>query len=193
MTTKELIKEYAKREWPNNEKMAKWVQKHTADALQLNGAILGIDKPCIEKSFGFHDEGPNYDLYKDLCKNTDKMKEYFIYKNTKELHRIVQTLETENCMQYPYVLEVMYQNNGTARLVWEDYSNLMDCEEIENGLKKHEKMPNYVPVVCLAKEDREMIISAYKKVLADFEKRLSVWWKKYGAEKLNTFTYWADR
>ena len=27
----------------------------------------------------------------------------------------------------------------------------------------------------------------------DFEKRLSVWWKKYGDEKLNTFTYWADR
>ena len=190
---KELIKEYAKREWPNNERMAGWLQKHTADALQLNGAILGIDRPSIEKSFGFHDEGPNYDLYKGLLKNTDKMKEYFIYKNTKELQKILQTLETENCMQYPPVLGVMYLDNGTARLVWEDYSHLTDCGEIENGLKKHEKMPNVVPVVCLAAEEREMIISAYKKVLAEFEKRLSVWWKKYGAEKLTTFTYWADR
>ena len=189
----ELIKEYAKREWPNNERMAGWVQKHTAKAMQFNGTILGIDKPHIETTMGFHDEGPNYDLYKGLLKNNDKMKEYFIYKNTKDLHKIVQTLEKENCMQYPYVLGVMYLDNGTARLVWEDYSHLTDCGEIENGLKKHEKMPNVVPVVCLAAEDREMIISAYKKVLADFEKRLSVWWKKYGAEKLKTFTYWADR
>ena len=189
----ELIKEYAKREWPHNERMADWLQKHTASALQLNDTLLGIDKPSIEKSFGFHDEGPNYDLYKDLLKNKDKMEEYFIYRNTKDLHKIVQTLEKENCMQYPYVLGVMYLDNGTARLVWEDYSHLTDCGEIETGLKKHEKMPNVVPVVCLDKEEREMIISAYKKVLADFEKRLSVWWKKYGAEKLNTFTYWADR
>lgn len=190
---KALIKEYALREWPNNERMAKWEQKHTAGVVKLNDTLLGIDKPCIEKSFGFHDEGPNYDLYKDLIKNKDKMQEYFIYKNTKELREIVQTLEKENCMQYPYVLGVMYLDNGTARLVWEDYSHLTDCGEIENGLKKHEKMSNVVPVVCLAAEDREMIISAHKKVLADFEKRLSVWWKKYGAEKLNTFTYWADR
>ena len=190
---KDLIKEYALREWPNNALMSGWLQKHTAGVVKLNDTLLGIDKPSIEKSFGFHDEGPNYALYKDLLKNTDKMREYFIYRNTKDLHRIVQTLEKENCMQYPYVLGVMYLNNGTARLVWEDYSHLTDCGEIENGLKKHEKMPNVVPVVCLDKEDREMIISAYKKVLADFEKRLSVWWKKYGAEKLNTFTYWADR
>lgn len=189
----ELIKEYAKRTWPNTERMAEWLQKHTASAMQFNGTILGIDKPHIETTLGFHDEGPNYDLYKDLLKNTDKMKEYFIYRNTKDLQRIVQTLEKENCMQYPYVLGVMYLDNGTARLVWEDYSRLTDCGEIENGLKKHEKMPNVVPVVCLDKVDREMIISAHKKVLADFEKRLSVWWKKYGAEKLNTFTYWADR
>ena len=190
---KDLIKEYAKREWPNNERMAGWLQKHIASALQLNDTLLGIDKPHIETTLAFHDEGPNYDLYKDLLKNTDKMGEYFIYKNTKDLQRIVQTLEKENCMQYPYVLGVMYLDNGTARLVWEDYSHLTDCGEIENGLKKHEKMSNVVPVGCLDKEEREMIISAYKKVLADFEKRLSVWWKKYGAEKLNTFTYWADR
>ena len=189
----ELIKEYAKREWPTNERMAGWLQKHTAGVVELKGALLGIDKPHIETTLGFHDEGPNYDLYKDLLKNTDKMKNYFIYKNTKDLQKIVQTLEKENCMQYPYVLGVMYLDNGTARLVWEDYSHLTDCGEIETGLKKHEKMPNVVPVVCLDKEEREMIISAYKKVLADFEKRLSVWWKKYGAEKLNTFTYWADR
>ena len=189
----ELMKEYAKREWPTNERMADWLQKHTASALQLNDTLLGIDKPHIETTLAFHDEGPNFDLYKDLLKNTDKMREYFIYKNTKDLHRIVQTLEKENCMQYPYVLGVMRLDNGTARLVWEDYSHLTDCGEIENGLKKHEKMQNVVPVVCLDKEEREMIISAYKKVLAEFEKRLSVWWKKYGAEKLNTFTYWADR
>lgn len=190
---KELIKEYAKRNWPTNERMAEWLQKHTADAVQFNGTILGINRPYIEKSFGFYDEGPNFDLYKDLLKNKDKMRDYFIYRNTKYLHRNLQTLEKENCMQYPYVLGVMYLDNGTARLAWDDYNDLTDCGEIENGLKKHEKKPNFVPVVCLAKEEREMIISAYKKVLADFEKRLSVWWKKYGAEKLNTFTYWADR
>ena len=189
----ELIKEYAKREWPNNERMSGWLQKHTAGVVKLNDTLLGIDKPHIETTLAFHDEGPNYALYKDLLKNTDKMKEYFIYKNTKDLHRIVQTLEKENCMQYPYVLGVLYLDNGTARLVWEDYSHLTDCGEIENGLKKHEKKPNVVPVVCLDKEGREIIISAYKKVLADFEKRLSVWWKKYEAKKLITFTYWADR
>lgn len=188
-----LIKEYVLKNWPTNEKMAKHLQKRLYSVIRLDGTLLGINRPSIETNLAFFDEGPNYDLYKDLLKNKDKMKDYFIYKNTKELHRIVQTLEKENCMQYPYVLGVMYLDNGTARLVWEEYSHLTDCGEIENGLKKHEKMPNVVPVICLSVGEREMIISAYKKVLADFEKRLSVWWKKYGAEKLNTFTYWADR
>lgn len=189
----DLIKEYALREWPTNEKMAKWLQGQIVEVLQIKGALLGIDKPKIEKTFGFHDEGPNFDLYCSLNKDNDKMKNYFIYKNTKDLRELVQTLEKENCMDYPYVLGVFYRDNGTAKLAWEDYARLTDCGEIENGLKKHEKKENFIPVVCLAKEEREMIISAYKKVLADFEKRLSVWWKKYGAEKLNTFTYWADR
>lgn len=188
-----LIKEYVLKNWPTNEKMAKHLQKRLYSVIRLDGTLLGINRPSIETNLAFFDEGPNYDLYRDLLKNKDKMKDYFIYKNTKELHRIVQTLEKENCMQYPYVLGVMYLDNGTARLVWEEYSHLTDCGEIENGLKKHEKMPNVVPVICLSVGEREMIISAYKKVLADFEKRLSVWWKKYGAEKLNTFTYWADR
>ena len=57
----ELIKEYAKREWPNNERMADWLQKHTASALQLNDTLLGIDKPHNETSLAFHDDGPSFD------------------------------------------------------------------------------------------------------------------------------------
>ena len=41
-------------------------------------------------------------------------------------------------------------------------------------------------------ETRAAILKTLKGVRDDFEKRLQTWWKRYGAEKLNCWTYWAD-
>ena len=45
----------------------------------------------------------------------------------------------------------------------------------------------------MTEEQREAIINAAAIVREGFEKRLQTWWKRYGADKLRCWTYWADR
>lgn len=40
---------------------------------------------------------------------------------------------------------------------------------------------------------RKALAAAYEKAIEMHKKRLQTWWKKYGAEKLHCWTYWADR
>lgn len=44
----------------------------------------------------------------------------------------------------------------------------------------------------ISEKDRAGLVDAYKKVLADFEKRLQTYLKRYGLTKLNTWTYLSD-
>lgn len=44
----------------------------------------------------------------------------------------------------------------------------------------------------MTEEQREAILNALQVVRAGFEKRLQTWWKRYGADKLHCWTYWAE-
>lgn len=41
-------------------------------------------------------------------------------------------------------------------------------------------------------EDMRLIRAGYAKVRRDFRKRLSTWWKRFGASKIRTWTYWTE-
>ena len=41
-------------------------------------------------------------------------------------------------------------------------------------------------------DQREAIVSTLLRIREGFEKRLQTWWKRYGADKLHCWTYWAE-
>lgn len=44
----------------------------------------------------------------------------------------------------------------------------------------------------MTEEQREGIINTLLRIREGFEKRLQTWWKRYGADKLHCWTYWAE-
>ena len=44
----------------------------------------------------------------------------------------------------------------------------------------------------MTEEQRKAIIAALRIVREGFVKRLQTWWKRYGADKLHVWTYWAE-
>lgn len=198
---KKLIKEYAGRKYPiigdynkrryGNDRMNEFIVKTTAAVVQLkNGALLGIEKPRIETHFCFHDEGAEYNQFLELRSKEEKMKSYFLFENTKKIKETIADLKKSDCLFWPYVMGVCENVDKTAALFYANYNSITNRGEIEEGIKAHELAPHFLPL--LDPEEKAQILRAYEKVLADFEKRLATWWKRYGAEKLHTWTYWAD-
>ena len=183
MINKELIKEYADTEYPivgdydakryGNDRMNEYVQKKLANVIKLsNGMLCGYDKPSIETRFCFHDEGPDYELYKELMADNDRLKGYFLYHNAKGIDELIEAFEDRDSTYEPCIYDY---ENGLCRpsTAWRG------PDSDKNRVK-------------VSEEDRKAILEMLFEIRKDFIKRLETWWKKYGAEKLHTWTYWAD-
>ena len=180
---KELIKEYANNEYPiigdydksryGNDHMNEYVLKNTVEAIKLtNGMICGFEKPSIETRFCFHDEGPDYEYYKELISDKECMKHYFMDMNLKNYDELLEAFEDrEDKDKVPCIYDY---ENGNCRPSYKHW-----CCDDKNWKDVSEK-------------DRDLIYNTLLKLRANFEKRLEIWWKKYGFEKLHTWTYWAD-
>lgn len=194
---KDLIKEYANRRYPicgdydtkryGSDRMNEYIAKTTAGAVMLDdGRICGFDKPTIKKDFCFHDEGADYELYKDLHGSEDKMKAYFFFQNLKDIDEWIDALQED---KWP-VFTGFYENaKGAVTLCCRNYGHLTNLSNIQEGLEKHEMEPLWSHA---SESDRKKCIDMLKQIRIDFEKRLNTWWKKYGVDKLHTWTYWAD-
>jgi hypothetical protein len=183
MKNKNLIQKFADNEYPikgnyntkryGNDRMNEYVVKTTENAILLsNGLICGFEKPSIETRFCFHDEGPQYEFYKDLMKSKEDLKSYFFFENLKDLDDMIKIFskETEDVPAYY------------------DYEN-GNCKATYIGVYYGRNSESYKK---LTEEDRLSILNELKEQKNAFIKRLETWWKKYGAEKLHTWTYWAD-
>lgn len=187
-TQKRLIQEYADKKWHGDQHMIDYIVKTTTDAfVTADGKICGFDKPRIKTEFCFSDEGPAYELYKDLHSADEKMRCYFMHENLRQYDDLLERLENQG--EGTEYVGFWDNNDGTACLTFRRYWQITDCGEVEKGLEMHELEPNFY----VAKgADRLKAIEVLKDIRAAFVKRLETWWKKYGAEKLHTWTYWAD-
>ena len=193
----EMIKEYANLKYPivgdyhtkryGNDRMNEFIVNDTIAAFKTtSGLICGFEKPRIQKDFCFHDEGPQYDLYKELNSKKDRMKNYFLYENLKEIDQQIENLQDSTSSR---VYGFYKYESGTCNLTWRYYFDLTNESDIEKGIEKHEKEPNFIP---MSESDKIQTLEILKEIRKNFEKRLLTWWKKYGFEKLHTWTYWAD-
>ena len=185
------IEEYVQRknrEWPGY-----YTTKELAGACELkNGFILGRRKDGIQTRFCFHDEGPDYDFYRELKSENEKMRRYFMRENLSDFDFYLDLLRKAKNKEstFPkYVGAYLENETKTAVLTFRNYSDLTGEFEIEKGIAQHEREPNFYP---LDDEELDRVLEMVEQTKADFEKRLNTWWKKYGAEKLHTWTYWAD-
>ena len=170
--TKELIEKYAKIDYPDNQNMQKYIISSTYDVIELsNGMLCEFGKPHIATRFCFSDEGPEYDYYKELKSDENHMKSYFLFQNTKELDEMIEVFEGKDSNKTPCIYDY---ENGLCKPSW-NYFGDVDKNRIE-----------------LPENDKKLILEKLYEVRKSLIKRLETWWKKYGAEKLHTWTYWAN-
>lgn len=138
-------------------------------AVDLGGYFYLLpDRPSIQGSFWFHDEGPMYDYYLKVTANEESKRKYFLAENLDQFD----VEEAEKALDEVGVYE--YEQNGQkviniARSQWVD------------GLR---------PATDTEKSE---ILRALKWCRANFSKRLDAYLKRWGTGKLRFGTYWADR
>ena len=146
-----------------------YYKKHCIGAVKLGDGVCLIGKPSIDTKFCFADEGPDYEYYKELMADENKMRDYFVAKNLREIDQRLEQLES-GC---PMVVSKEYYD-GRVSFGRKDY-----------GYPRTDDMD-------MKQEERDELIKAYRWSRAMFEKRLQSYLKRYGISKLHTWTYWRD-
>ena len=152
------------------------VKEHIGAVKLSNGWFFLLEKSKIENSFCFHDEGPQYEFYKTLVDDKEKMKEYFVFENLEGIENKIKQIQ-ENKDDIIFVRH--YQDRAICDVfVSYEYERFYG----------HSTAEKYIPT----EEDTNNVINALIYQRDQFKKRLETYLKKYGTSKIKTWTYWAD-
>lgn len=201
----ELIKEYAELYARGNKSSYDYMLKDNAAVIELNdGLLFAIEKPRIQKHFCFARDCNGISTEEteqaadDMAEYASTQASYFIEKNMRPILEDYKRFATDEItaddVKWSYSWErAKYKSPAvhgkkyighSERLAYVNFYD--DPEKICGGEKKPDDFR------WLESNEIEAIKEAYKKVIADFEKRLQTYLKKYGLTKLKVWTYYSD-
>ena len=151
-------------------------ERTTAACVKLPEGFYLIGKPSIENKFCFEDEGPDYDLYKSLRADEEKLRAYFLNANLSDFDVKLKFLEEGDD---PVLVTADKYGSNTAWIRTKQYS-VDYWDAVREGWRQ------------LTDEERKAVAAALRFVRDGFEKRLQAYLKRYGVSKIQTWTYWAN-
>lgn len=147
--------------------------KSTAVLVIDNDKCFRFAKPFIETNFCHPDEPEQ------------EAREWRIYARTYEHFRNANLAAIDRQIE---VLQEAYIGNLNGAFIFRDWDGLYDWGvSIDRYYIRQDANPQ-----PMTEEQRDGIIEALRIVRDGFEKRLQTWWKRYGADKLHCWTYWAE-
>ena len=148
-----------------------YYRKENVGAVKLRGGYFLIEKQSIENRFCFHDEGPDDELHRQLCRDENLMRDYFLRHN---LSWYDNKLEAINKGEDIYIGTEAFKNNT-----------------VEICFNSSFYTRNNSWLLC-TDEERKLLAEGltYGKNL--FKKRLDSYLKRWGTSKIHTWSYWAD-
>lgn len=174
--------------------MLDYCKKKYSSAVRLsNGGLLVFDKPKIENRFCFHDEGAQYELYKKLTSDEERMKKYFIQENLVSIDNGIKDLADSRELR-----NGLYTSRGKLFYIQRrSYSGETSPSNLFNYFaldpSEANSHPQFYPnIEPMSVADRDIILSGLRSEREKFVKRLDAYLKRYGTSKLHTWTYWAD-
>lgn len=156
--------------------------KETAAIVEAEGRYFDIDKPRIETRFCMDDESPNLDEWRKAVRTY----KFFKSENLEKIEGTIKTLE-ETELGRPIVL-VGGEMGIYGLFIYKENNNLWRFGV--NSDRYYECVRETAEP--MTEETRAALLKGYKAVRDGFEKRLAAWWKRYGADKLHCWTYWAN-
>lgn len=186
----EAVRKDRKEQTKGGEQFVAWLDEYIAKdgveterkdyvgAVKLHDHYFLLSKPGMETRFCFHDEGPDYEHYKELTSADDKMARYFKAKNLQKFDGKIKHIEKgEEWSEDKRVWWYTSDDNSYCR--YKLYLRFYDAGRDEEG------------TLC-TDEEKKLILKGLKFARECFEKRLDAYLKRYGVSKLHTWTYWAD-
>lgn len=176
--------------WGSDQSMIDYCIRSTSQCVVLSDGkmMVKFEQPRIEKDFCFGystcGQGMEYDEARDVERNcNDHIEEYFMAHNRRKsgYDEDIEALQDGDRKLY---LGIRY-NRGELLM---SYVCVEPCD-IDRGqlfcnsklvLSEHQE------------EDKALLIGAIRMEQQKHEKRLRQWWRRYGAEKCRTWTYWVD-
>ena len=146
-----------------------YYRKNYVGAVKIRGHYILLDKPRIETRFCFHDEGPDYEYYKEVTSTEERLKKYFLFRN-----RLAFTDNIDFINEHGHIYVNLKDSAVEACLCHSDY--IWGQQVAERSTE----------------EETALILEGLKFALAKFDTRLNAYVKRYGISKLHTWTYWAD-
>ena len=199
-------KDYAEICWPNDLDMQKYIEKKVFEVIPLLDGYAAIDKSDIETNFcfgyGWNGVASTED-HANACKQAEDARcfDYFKEENMRNIKRRIENLESalnaENGLfdhkELCRLCIIAICERKNLRKYWDCFDS-SDCygvitsESIIEGVKRHRR----IDCRPATREEIQALLDAEKRQAAAFEKRLNTWWKRYGAEKLHTWSYLVD-
>lgn len=162
------LKEFINTECKNDSD-TKYYNKEYVGAIKIDGHFYLIDKPSIENKFCFHDEGADYEFYKELHADESKMRQYFIDRNESSFTRMIDGIK----------------NGEDVEIRTSDYMHQLAVYVGRHYYDPQQGRP-------ATEEEKKLILEGLQFGLDKFRTRLNAYLKRYGLSKLHTWTYWAD-
>lgn len=180
-----------------NEKDAEEYVKDYSAAVKLStGVIVTFEKPKIETRFcfGYSDFGQGYtdEEATRLAKDANT-KEYFISENLRDFNDNIKCLDEMEAQ-----IKAGFKTPDYVAAIWKNsYVNTASLKVFDREWRFEEaakRYPGEVFPLCVGElsDDYKRVKATYLKERDKFAARLEAYWKRYGASKLKTWTYWAD-
>lgn len=161
-------------------------------SLCLNGLWITLDNPRIKTQFCFADDydTPEDQISLDQCRRARTDIEYFKSENLKQVDEWIETLEND---RYIFTLQSHYNDGRLMSIIPCNFNGTRDNPKVVWGYCDNKLIQGEDYKRLMTEEERQKVLSAYKQIREDFEKRLNIYLKRYGLSKINTWTYWAGR
>ena len=163
-----------------------------------NGFLIPIDKRSIEKDFcfGYHDsryDTESYDEANAMARHARESESYFFDENMKAFRSEVKAFE-----EYYPVVSTMYYSGGekikSVRFMrgWEICDLFGGSCYMDKIGGTYTKDATGRDVYILNDADIKKVLDGYKLAMANHEKRVRTYLKKYGTKHVNSWSYWLD-
>lgn len=164
------LDEFAEKQGNGKYLNAAYYKREYIGAVKIRDRYYLLDKPSIETQFCFHDEGPDYEYYKEVTSTDERLKKYFLFRNRRAFTDNIDFIEKEGRIY----IDLEGYNNGQA------------------GITQHGSDWGRTVAQQATDEETALILEGLKFALAKLDRRLDAYLKRYGTSKIHTWTYWAD-
>jgi len=156
------------------------------------GVIIAFEKEKINAgTFWFHDEGANYEYYKEVTKDEESKRKYFLRQNLDKYDDLIKELQTRE-RDYADVVPTYFEIERCS-LGKLGYANGVHTSRLCHVIDSEQDPRTRHLIHRMSESEIKQAIAILKEERAKFEKRLQAYLKRYGISKVSFNTYWADR